>query len=263
MKPIPRRLIANTKLQVSVLGLGTVKFGRNEAVKYPRHFAIPDDHQLMTLLKQASAAGINLLDTAPAYGVAQQRLGRLVGKDARWIICSKVGEFFSAGKSVYNYSEKATRDTIENSLRELRREALDIVLIHSDGRDEYILKETPVMQTLLDLKEEGKIIATGISGKSVAGAHYALQYLDLAMCVLNLADSSQLPVIEYARQHNKGIFIKKGLMSGHLSRAGGDNPLQASYDHIFAQPGISSLIIGTINPVHLQQNITALQRVMA
>ena len=58
--------LGNTGLQVSVLGLGTVKFGRSLGVKYPNPFAIPDDRQLLNILDCAADIGINLLDTAPA-----------------------------------------------------------------------------------------------------------------------------------------------------------------------------------------------------
>ncbi len=248
---------------VSRLGLGTVKFGRNQEVKYPEQFDIPDDQHVLALLGQAHEAGINLLDTAPAYGSAQQRLGKLVGNDDSWVICSKVGERFANGVSEYVYDEAETRLTIENSLRDLRREALDIVLIHSNGDDMYILQETPVMQTLLELKQEGKVLATGISSKTVEGGLLALQHMDIVMCMYNLLDTQELPVIEAAHAQGKSIFIKKGLMSGHLDRAGQEDPLLASYRHIFTQPGVSSLIIGTINPMHLQQNIDALNTVLS
>jgi len=259
----PHVQLADTGLSVSRLGLGTVKFGRNEEVKYPESFEIPDDTQVLALLSQAHDAGINLLDTAPAYGSAQQRLGKLVGNNDDWLICTKVGERFANGVSEFIYTEAETRQTIEDSLRDLNREALDIALIHSDGDDLYVLQETPVMETLLRLKQEGKVRAVGISSKTVAGGLLALQYLDVVMCMYNLLETDELPVIEAAHQQGKGIFIKKGLMSGHLNKSSEDNPLLASYRHIFTQPGVSSLIVGTINPHHLQQNIDALNTVLS
>ncbi len=258
MSSIPLTSISDTAVSVSALGLGTVKFGRNEEVKYPEGFEIPDDKQVLKLLSQAHEAGINLLDTAPAYGTAQERIGELVGNDDDWIISSKVGERFANGVSEYIYTADETRSTVENSLRTLKRDALDIVLIHSNGDDMHVLKQTDVMETLLKLKDEGKVRATGVSSKTVEGGLYALQHLDIVMCMYNLIETDELPIIEKAAELNKGIFIKKGLMSGHLNKANTENPLQASYDHIFGQPGVSSLIVGTINPKHLQQNIDAL-----
>ncbi len=260
---IDRKKLAATDIEVSALGLGTVKFGRNEDVKYPQGFEIPDDKQVLRLLSQAADAGINLLDTAPAYGVAETRIGQLVGNSREWVICTKVGEQFENGKSCYKYSAADTRRSVENSLRRLQRDVLDIVLIHSSGDDISILQHEAVMETILRLQEEGKIRATGISSKTVEGGLLALQHLDVVMCTYNLRQTSELPVIEAARQSGKGIFIKKGLMSGHLDQSEEEDPLLASYRHIFSQPTVTSLIIGTINPLHLKQNIAALAMVSA
>jgi aryl-alcohol dehydrogenase-like predicted oxidoreductase len=73
-----RKHIANTGVTVSPLGLGTVKLGRDKAVKYPEGFKIPDDKQALDLLALAWDLGINLIDTAPAYGNSEERLGKLL-----------------------------------------------------------------------------------------------------------------------------------------------------------------------------------------
>jgi aryl-alcohol dehydrogenase-like predicted oxidoreductase len=52
------------------------------------------------------------------------------------------------------------------------------------------------------------------------------------------------------------------LASGHLAAAGAD-PVQQSMDLIFAQPGVSSAVVGTINPDHLRANVAAAQRSLA
>ena len=71
----------------------TVKLGRNDGVKYPEPFSIPDDKEAHALLAAAKSLGINLIDTAPAYGTSEERLGTLLaGEREDWIICTKVGE---------------------------------------------------------------------------------------------------------------------------------------------------------------------------
>jgi aryl-alcohol dehydrogenase-like predicted oxidoreductase len=72
------RPLKGTDLKVSPVGLGTVKFGRNEGVKYPTSFDIPDMDELSNLLALAKEIGINTLDTAPAYGLSEERLGELL-----------------------------------------------------------------------------------------------------------------------------------------------------------------------------------------
>ncbi|HHO58771.1 MAG TPA: aldo/keto reductase, partial [Thiotrichales bacterium] len=68
-----KRPLGATGIDVSVLGLGTVKIGRNEQVKYPEGFEIPDDRAVAGLFEQARSLGINFIDTAPAYGSSEQR----------------------------------------------------------------------------------------------------------------------------------------------------------------------------------------------
>ncbi|HCO61668.1 MAG TPA: aldo/keto reductase, partial [Porticoccaceae bacterium] len=75
---IAKRRLGNTAMEVSLLGLGTVKLGRNQGVKYPEDFNLPDDRQAVELLALARDHGINLLDTAPAYGISEERLGVLL-----------------------------------------------------------------------------------------------------------------------------------------------------------------------------------------
>jgi aryl-alcohol dehydrogenase-like predicted oxidoreductase len=75
---LPKQKLGATGLDVSVLGLGTVKFGRNQKIKYD-FFELPSDDAILTLLDDALSLGVNLLDTAPAYGTS----GRAVGKTSR------------------------------------------------------------------------------------------------------------------------------------------------------------------------------------
>jgi aryl-alcohol dehydrogenase-like predicted oxidoreductase len=104
--------------RVSPLGLGTVKFGRNQGVKYPQPFELPSDQEALALLERPGIWGINLLDTAPAYGVSEERLGRLLRQCRRdWVIVTKVGEEFDDGVSRFDFSAAATRASVERSLR--------------------------------------------------------------------------------------------------------------------------------------------------
>ena len=85
------RALGSTGIQASPLGLGTVKIGRDEQVKYPSGFKIPDDAEVKNLLALTWELGINFVDTAPAYGNSEERLGQLLPKDQEWVIVSKVG----------------------------------------------------------------------------------------------------------------------------------------------------------------------------
>lgn len=253
--------LGNTGLQVSALGLGTVKFGRNQGVKYPEPFPLPSDAEALALLDLAWDLGINLLDTAPAYGISEQRLGHLLRQVQRpWVIVTKVGEEFAHGVSNFDFSAAATRRSVERSLRRLRVEVLDVVLVHSNGADVEILAQSDVLPTLRVLQQAGLVRAVGMSSKSVAGGLRAVQCCDVVMVTYNQMQLEELPVIHAAAAAGKGVLIKKGLLSGQLHQLAEPHRLQAALNLIFATPGVSSVVVGTLNPQHLRANVAALER---
>jgi aryl-alcohol dehydrogenase-like predicted oxidoreductase len=258
------RPLGSTGLRVSPLGLGTVKLGRNQGVKYPQEFRLPDDSEALALLNQARDLGINLIDTAPAYGTSEERLGPLLrGQRQHWVIVSKVGEEFENGQSHFDFSPQHTRRSVERSLRRLETDHIELLLVHSNGHDVDILQHSGIYETLAQLKQEGKIGGFGLSGKTVEGGLLALQQGDCAMVTYNLAEQGEKPVLDYAASHGKAILIKKALASGHACLATGADPLRASFELIFAHPGTSSAIIGTITPAHLAQNVAVARSVIA
>ena len=251
--------VSDTGIKVSPLGLGTVKLGRNKAVKYPTSFKLPDDKQALHLLNTAAEQGINLLDTAPAYGDSEERLGLLMKKtSANWVVATKAGEIFdpATGESTYNFTSEFIKESILQSMKRLQRDCMDIVLIHSNGNDEFIINHFGALEILSDLKKQGLIRATGMSTKTVAGGILAAKNADVVMATYNLEHQDEKPVIDYAQKNNKAIFIKKALSSGHAVIGAKEDQLQKSFDFIFSNQGVTSIILGTINPKHLIENVT-------
>ena len=78
-----QRPLGSSGLIVGPIGLGTTKLGRNTDVKYPLPFELPSTREVEELLEAALELGVNLIDTAPAYGESELRLGRLRGSAAR------------------------------------------------------------------------------------------------------------------------------------------------------------------------------------
>lgn len=242
--------LGSTDIDVSPFGLGTVKWGRNEGVHYPAAFQLPTDTELLALLAETKSLGINLLDTAPAYGVSEERLGKLLqGQRQDWILSSKAGEDFIQGQSHFDFSSQAIHRSVERSLQRLQTDYLDILLIHSNGEDQKIIEEHAVFVTLQQLKTAGKIRAFGLSSKTVAGGLLTIDHADVAMVTYNPLHTEERAVIRYAQQKQKGIFIKKAFASGHLLNT--SEVLQ----FIFSEPGVTSVILGTINPKHLRENV--------
>ena len=92
------------------------------------------------------------------------------------------------------------------------------------------------------------IRAIGMSTKTSNGGLLAASMLDIVMITYNLEQQDQA-VLDYARNNNKGVLVKKGLMSGHAGS------IEDSMSLLFGSNGISSVIVGTINPDHLKENV--------
>jgi aryl-alcohol dehydrogenase-like predicted oxidoreductase len=250
-----KRALGSTGIDVSVLGLGTVKIGRNQQVKYPSGFELPDDQSVIELFELARSLGINFIDTAPAYGSSEQRLGELLPDRHDWVIVTKVGEIFENGESRFDFSYDYTVASIEHSLKKLKRDVLDVVLVHSDGNDMAIINDEPVFDALEAVKNKGLIKAYGMSSKTVEGGCWVVEHCDVVMATANLEYDEERPVLELAEKLNKGVIIKKGLQSGHADSASGGTGVETAFKHILDQPGVSSMIVGTINKQHLRDNV--------
>lgn len=298
-----RNPLGQTGLLVSALGWGTVKLGRDQKLKYPEQFVLPDDEQALRLLSLVAELGINLIDTAPAYGTSEERLGKLLKKRRQdWVISTKVGEEFTEGESSFDFTAGHLRFSVERSLRRLRSDYLDLVLVHSDGNDREIIERYEVFDTLAELKRAGWIRAFGMSSKTLEGGLLTAKYADAVMVTYNPRQREELAVIEACQRQGKGVLIKKALASGHLTQVTvaerqlneqrpneqqpndqqfdepencterHDDPeqnrdadhhpnkaqdaVQASLNLVLNQPGVSSAIIGTINPQHMRDNVS-------
>lgn len=248
--------LGQTGMDVSVLGLGTVKWGRNQNVKYA-DFELPEDATLHRLLDIAEAAGINFIDTAPAYGIAEIRVGQILKEraGAKFIVATKTGEEFAEGQSTYNFSAKHTESTVYRSLGRLGTQFLDMVMVHCSPSDLLNLEDSAVIETLTRFKDQGLIRSIGVSTMTVAGGLRAAELADAVMVPYSIGYREHLPVIEKAHSLGKAVLIKRALYSGPSLEQ--NLPLSDHLKAVYQVPGVTSLIAGTINPKHLQENIDA------
>jgi aryl-alcohol dehydrogenase-like predicted oxidoreductase len=102
-----------------------------------------------------------------------------------------------------------------------------------------------------------------MSTKTEQGDMLAAELLDVVMLTWNLQQQDSAAL---ARAHslNRGVLVKKGLMSGHVQASGDTrNLVQDSMQLIFGTPGIHSMIVGTLNPAHLRDNVGKARSVLA
>lgn len=236
---------------VTPLGFGAFKIGRNEKVKYPQPYDLPDDAAVERLLNGVLDAGINVIDTAPAYGISEERIGKfLASRRNEFVLSTKVGERFVNGESSFDFTAAGVRASVAESLRRLRTEVLDILFVHSNGDDLVIQRQSEVVPTLQKLKHAGYVRAIGFSGKSPAGAEAALEWADVVMVEYHLQDRSHAEVIASAASRGVGVVVKKGLASGHL-------PPADAIRFVLANPHVASVIVGGLSLEHLRENAKA------
>ena len=246
-----RRPLGQTGLLVTPLGFGAFKIGRNEKVKYPQPYDLPDDAAVERLLNGVLDAEINLIDTAPAYGISEERIGKFISqRRSEFVLSTKVGERFVNGESSFDFTGLGVRASVADSLKKLRTEVLDILFVHSNGDDLTIQQQTDVVPTLQKLKHLGYLRAIGFSGKTPAGAEAALDWADVVMVEYHLNDTSHADVIAAAASRGVGIVVKKGLASGHL-------PPAEALRFVLANPHVASVIVGGLSLEHLRANAAA------
>jgi aryl-alcohol dehydrogenase-like predicted oxidoreductase len=248
---VPRSLGLRTGIAVGPVGLGTTKLGRDTDVKYPKPFVIPSDEQVRELLEAALSLGVNLIDTAPAYGESEGRLGPFVEANRdRLVLCTKCGEQVEKGQSIFDFSAPAIIASAEKSLQRLKTDHVDILLLHSDGRDVQILTQTDALEALWGLKKSGKVRAAGMSAKTPEGILEACRTLDIVMAPFSQRDPSRAEALRKAHETGLGVLAIKGLFSGHLEA-------RPAIEFVLRQPFVDALILGTIDPAHLREAVVA------
>lgn len=248
---VPRPL-GTTGLRVAPVGLGTVKIGRNEGVKYPQGFALPTDAEVAAILGRALDLGVNLFDTAPAYGTSEERLGAFVKAHRKEIVLvTKCGEFFEKGASRWDFSKSALEGQIAASLRRLKTDAVDVLLLHSDGRDEEALAQGA--ETLRAAKKRGQARAVGISAKTDAGIRRAIGLADVVMAPFNRGQQDLGPALAAARKAGVGVLAIKAVEQGRAA-----DPA-AAVAFVAGQAFVDGVVVGTLNPAHLEAAVRAVE----
>ncbi len=248
-----RRPLGNSGILVSPIGFGAFKIGRNTGARYPGAYELPSDVEVERLVHAVLDLGINYIDTAPAYGTSEERIGRTISQRRdEFIISTKVGEEFEDGRSRYDFSPRAVRSSIDRSRKRLQMDVIDVAFIHSDGKDRAIMESSGAVETLLELKSRGVIRAVGMSGKTVEGARLALDWADAIMVEYHLEDRSHEEVMREAKAHGMGVVVKKGLGSGRL-------PPEEAIPFVLANEAVALIVIGGLNLDHIRANIEMAQ----
>jgi aryl-alcohol dehydrogenase-like predicted oxidoreductase len=251
---LEQRTLGNTGIAVTSLGFGAFKIGRNQGIKYPTAYDLPDEAAVASLLNAVLDMGVNFIDTAPAYGLSEERIGKLIShRRGEFVLSTKVGETFDDGVSRYDFTGPAVRASLERSLRRLNTDAIDIAFIHCNDDDVNIFTRTDTPAVLSEFKARGLVRAVGMSAKTAAGFEVAMDWADVLMFEFNAQHPDLRPTIQRAHAAGKGVVIKKALASGWLAPA-------ASIDFALREQAVDSVVVGGMNIAHMRANVEAAER---
>ena len=204
---------------LSNVGYGAYQLGRIAGDKY-RSFGkpVPSESQANSILNGILDLGITIIDTAPAYGSSEERIGSyLSSRRDEYNLCTKVGELTIDGQCTFDFTPAGMRKSVEQSLRTLKTECVDSLLIHAPPDDLEVLHKSDAVEMMHIFKDEGKTRTIGFSGKTIQAQNEALAWSDVMMVEYSAANQSNEPVIERANAKGIVVLVKKALNSGHLN----------------------------------------------
>ena len=287
---IMTRTLGRTQADVTILGYGAM-----ELRGQPRGPEIDDD-TAGRLLNAVLDGGINLIDTSPDYGRSEELIGKHLGhRRDEFFLASKCGcliEIPADAEPPYphDYSPANVRADVEQSLRRLRTDRLDLVQVHMSPSVEQ-LRDNHTVETLQELRKEGKVRFIGMSG--------ILPNLP-AQIAMDVFDAFQVPYSAVQRDHEELITAAAATGAGTLIRGGaargapsedknwrtgplsqpaglgqrnwaasgigdllagsGMTPMEFVLRFTLSHPYLSTTIVGTANPGHLQSNIAIAEK---
>jgi aryl-alcohol dehydrogenase-like predicted oxidoreductase len=262
------RKFGKTDMEFSVLGFGGVEIGwNNEALE-----------TVEELLNSALDAGLNVIDTAAAYRTSEELIGKAVGKRRQeYYLLTKCGAV--DGFTRYDWSKKGVLEAIEQSLRKLKTDYLDIAQLHSCSAE--ILRQGDCIEGLERAVEKGYTRYIGYSGDN-EHAKYAidLNVFDSLQTSVSIADQAAIDGnIPAAVEKGLGIIAKRPIANAVWRNS--EKP-EDSYHHEYWDriqklefdfldkslaeatatalrftmtiPGVETMIVGTTRPHRWEEN---------
>ena len=278
-----RKPFGKTGLMVSPLGFGGSPFA----------YLGTEQKQVATTLNLLLDAGVNLIDTAASYPGSEEAIAKAVGhRRDEFVLVSKCGQEQS-GVDAPAWSAKVIEYTVEQALRRLATDRLDVMLLHSCGRE--VLEEGDAFGTLIDAKAAGKIRFAGYSGDNETAVYAAgLEGVSVIETSINLADQINIElVLPETRAREIGVLAKRPIANAawkniadqpgylisyaatytdrlkemhlNLEELGLTGPPEKTWPELalrftISQSGVHVAIIGTTNPDNARANLAAVEK---
>jgi aryl-alcohol dehydrogenase-like predicted oxidoreductase len=285
---IEKRPLGQTGTDVSILGYGAME------LRGQPYGPVIEDFEAGQLLGAVLDGGINLIDTSIDYGRSEELIGHYLGhRRDEFFLASKCGCLLETPSGArppfpHDYSPGNVRAGIEQSLRRLNTDRLDLVQVHmSPSRARMEADDT--VETLQALHDEGKVRFIGMSGiLPNLPDHIAMGVFDVFQIPYSAVQREHEDLITAAAKTGAGTLIRGGAARGAPAQdkdwqrgplglaegegqrrwesSGVDDLLDGMTRMEFvlrftlSHPALSSTIVGTSRVSHLLTNLTAAQK---
>lgn len=208
-----------TDLRVSRLGVGTAAFGLDRyGITAPGEGSV-DPAESIANIHRAVDGGVNFFDTAPAYGRSEELLGEALADHKDCLVATKVPIPENVDEISQSELTRRVNESLDESLRRLRREVLDVVQIHN--ATVRVLQQGNMVSCLERAREAGKIryIGASVYGEEAALATIRTGKIQILQVALSLLDQRMRDkVIPEARTAGLGVLTRSALLKGALTK---------------------------------------------
>jgi aryl-alcohol dehydrogenase-like predicted oxidoreductase len=298
------RTLGRTNLSISAVSLGAWEIGGAVTLTFdglgtiPHGWGTTDDAASVDLINKCRDAGVNFIDTAPIYGDghSEEVVGQaLADRRDEWVVCTKGGHGATDGKAWSDFSKDKLLWQMDESLRRLQMDHVDLYLLH--GPSAADIERGECLEAMEIMREQGKTRFFGVSiGPNEMGVDLmrrgVVEVLQQGISILDPgATASLLPT---AVECNVGIVARgvfgAGFLPGTLkpdASFGSDDRrswqsadskaalaakaealreltgpqrslAQLCVQYVLQLSGVSTIIAGTSKWPHMQENIAAL-----
>jgi aryl-alcohol dehydrogenase-like predicted oxidoreductase len=289
MTNLPTRPLGTSGVEVSALAYGAMELRGT-----PRGRDLAES-EVGRLLNTVLDSGVTLIDTSIDYEASEERIGRHIGhRRDEYTLASKCGCLVGwerpddyqgglRGGGPHDFSRANIVAGVEQSLRRLQTDHLDILQVHASP-DAATLREYDVVETLNDLKVQGKVGLVGMSGTLPALVeHIEMGVFDVFQIPYSAVQREHEAVITQAAASGAGVLARggagRGVAAGNArtvprnpeladawARSGmedvldGMSPMEFTLRFTLSHPGVSTVLAGTADLDHFAANVEAIAR---
>lgn len=233
------RALGNSGIDVSVIGQGTWEMGND-------FFGEVDEKLSIDAIRASIDAGVNMVDTAAAYG-AEGASERVVAKAIKGlrdkvVLATKLGTLRIYGEYVNCLNPIIMRHEIENSLRRLETDYIDVYYIHWPDFNSSI---DAALETMIKFKEEGKIRAIGVSNFNTTLIQKAIDIADISVVQppVNMLNRSSIEngILPLCKNNGVGVVtygsLGGGILTGKMEKpVTGGKELRSAFYSFYVEP---------------------------